>query len=269
MKKPRFFLWVFLCLLFGTNLVVFSDVPKMISYQGRITDTGSPVDTTVDIRFRIYTTPTGGSPLWEEIHSAVTVTDGIFAVLLGSVDMTGNPLPDSEFINTNTYLGIQIGTSTEISPRVAFVSVPYAIHSATADVATSVSSSPSDWFVGGDLNDLFNGSGQLTAYPHEQYEYGVKTVDNMIHRAVCTKWNLGLRFYNVEPYFIFSDDPSLGMRWGGTMFYIGTNSADDDAATSTNWRQKYWNIDPASAPSIVQTSSSNGLIPTSVYCRKR
>lgn len=269
MKQTPRLLVTLICITIGSAAFVSSSVPGIIFYQGRITDTGGPLDTTVDITFKLYDILTGGTPIWSETHSSVQVTDGLFTVLLGSVDMSGNHLPDSEFINANLYLGIQIGTSSEISPRTTMASAPYAIHAATADVASAISGSQSDWFVGGDLNDLYNGSGKLVAFPPDQYEYGVKWIDDMIHRAVCTEWNVGLRFYNLDPYFVDSDNPATGMRWGGVIFYINTSSPDDDAATPSTWRHGYWYIDHTSSTTAIKIFGSNGYLPTSVYCRRR
>ena len=40
----------------------FADIPKLINYQGMLTNTsGEPLDGTFDTFFRIYNAPTGGS----------------------------------------------------------------------------------------------------------------------------------------------------------------------------------------------------------------
>ena len=50
------------------------DIPKAITFQGRLTDyMGKPVaDGYYGIRFRIYDVETGGSPLWERIRMRPT-----------------------------------------------------------------------------------------------------------------------------------------------------------------------------------------------------
>ncbi len=58
------------------------------------------------------------------------------------------------------------------------------------------------------------------------------------------------------------------MDYGGAMFYMGTNSADDDAATATNWRHQYWKIDYTSASLPIQTTFSNGFVALNIYVRK-
>ena len=62
---------------------VLSDSPKMISYQGQLTDsTGSPIDTTVSITFTIYNAATAGNIKLTENHTSVIVSEGLFSVIL-------------------------------------------------------------------------------------------------------------------------------------------------------------------------------------------
>jgi hypothetical protein len=101
-----------------------------INFQGQLTySNGDPIDSTVAITFDIYAASTGGTSLWTETHSSITVTDGVFDVVLGST----NALPDTLFAN-NTSLWVQstVGT-TVISPRVELTSVPWAFDAATLD----------------------------------------------------------------------------------------------------------------------------------------
>lgn len=57
--------------------------PRIISYQGRLTDdTGAPLDTVADLTFRIYAEEIGGSPVWSQTHSDAEITDGLFHVAL-------------------------------------------------------------------------------------------------------------------------------------------------------------------------------------------
>jgi len=102
------------------------DSTTTISYQGRLADSsGNPVTTSgVGMQFRLYNTDTGGSPLWEESHTAVPVEDGLFHVLLGST----NPIPVSLLANNSTlWLGITVGSDSEMTPREQIASVPYAM----------------------------------------------------------------------------------------------------------------------------------------------
>ena len=104
--------------------------PGMINYQGKLTDdAGVPVSATVSIVFSIYDVATGGTALWTETQSSVTVQDGIYNVLLGST----NPIPDAVFDGGDRWLGVTVETDSEMSPRQRIASVGYAINSDMVD----------------------------------------------------------------------------------------------------------------------------------------
>ncbi len=107
------------------------DVPRLLSYQGRLTDTlGMPVpDTLHVVHFRFYTRPTGGTHFWGE-SLAVRTDDGLFSVLLGSTNPIGS-VPDSGGL----YLGMTVGAGPELAPRLRVVSAAYAMKADTANHA--------------------------------------------------------------------------------------------------------------------------------------
>ena len=96
-----------------------------VNYQGYLLDSsGSPVNDTLEMVFRLYDTETGSpdTTLWTETQS-VEVRDGLFSVLLGSVE----PLSQLLFVqNDNLWLGITIGAE-ELTPREKLASAPYAL----------------------------------------------------------------------------------------------------------------------------------------------
>jgi hypothetical protein len=101
-----------------------------INLQGQLTySNGDPIDSTVAITFDIYNVPSSGTSMWSETHSSVTVTDGVFDVVLGS----SNSLPDTLFANNDSlYVQSTVG-STIISPRIRLASVPWAFDAETLD----------------------------------------------------------------------------------------------------------------------------------------
>jgi len=105
---------------------------SLIPYQGRLADvSGTPINGKEDIEFRIYDVPAGGMPLWEEHWTganSVDVSDGLFSVLLGSID---NTLASSIQGHEELYLGITVGTDSEMEPRVQMGSVPFAMQANT------------------------------------------------------------------------------------------------------------------------------------------
>jgi len=94
-----------------------------VNYQGRLADSdGNPLDGVYGMTFALYDAPTGGNPIWTESHTAVTVSDGLFSVGLGS--QTPGGIPTSVW-DGDRYLEITVGGET-LSPRELIRSVPIA-----------------------------------------------------------------------------------------------------------------------------------------------
>lgn len=130
--------FLILSLLYFSVLLspVFAAPPKTINYQGYLTNAiGVPVDAPLEIHFSIYNVATGGEPLWSETQS-VTVTNGVYSVVLGAGEPT--PAPIELPFDAPYYLGVRIGTDPELDPRQPLTSVPYAFHAAEADQAKSL-----------------------------------------------------------------------------------------------------------------------------------
>lgn len=96
-----------------------------IAYQGYLTDSAdNPVNAQLEIVFKLYAVESGGSALWSETQPAVSVANGLFSVLLGSV----TPLPASLIANNpDLWLGVTVGSDTEMTPRDKLASAPYAM----------------------------------------------------------------------------------------------------------------------------------------------
>ena len=103
-----------------------------ISYQGQLTNaTGSPLNGDYDLTFRLYNVANGGMALWTEQWigaNNVTVTDGLFHVMLGSI----TSIPQTIFTDNNTlWLGVKVGADSEMVPRIQLTSAPYPIQAQT------------------------------------------------------------------------------------------------------------------------------------------
>ncbi len=124
MKQLKFFA-LFLILILET--VSLAEVPQVISYQGRLNDTGTgeTVDGTHDITFNLYDSETElSSPLWTETHRDVPLTDGYFNVFLGSV----NPFGSEVDFSGQYWLGVSIDGNPEMAPRFRLSASPYALN---------------------------------------------------------------------------------------------------------------------------------------------
>jgi hypothetical protein len=104
----------------------------LLAYQGSLMDfSGHPLIGSYEMTFRIYASPSGGTPLWEEVRSginAVPVQNGLFNVMLGSL----NPLTDMIWEAPELYLGLKIGSDAEMQPLTPIGSVPFALQARTA-----------------------------------------------------------------------------------------------------------------------------------------
>ena len=126
-----------------------AQAPQLLNYQGRLDSSGVPINGTRSMSFSIYSVPTGGTSLWTETQSNVTVTNGVFSVLLGSV----TPFPSTLFAGTgDRYLETSVG-GTVLSPRFRFTSVAYAFRSAAADTTSYARASGGN--AGGDLTGTY------------------------------------------------------------------------------------------------------------------
>lgn len=103
-----------------------------IPYQGRLADiAGNPITAMQNMEFRIYDVPTGGVPLWEELWTggnSVSVSDGLFSVLLGSLNTGLTAVVQG---HDELYLGVTVGMDSEMSPRVQLGSVPFSMQALT------------------------------------------------------------------------------------------------------------------------------------------
>ena len=124
------------------SLSTYALPPTTINYQGYLTnDTGSPLNSppNVNVTFRLYTTPTGGSVIWNETQ-AVEVANGLFNVELGTV----SPLSLPDDFNTPLYLGIEVETDGEMIPRRELTLTGYSVKAIDADSLEGYSASMLD-----------------------------------------------------------------------------------------------------------------------------
>jgi len=119
MKK--IFLLFTLYLFFGVQSI-FGQVPKTLSYQGVLTDTLNikVPDGDYNLTFNFYDVATGGTAIWTEVQT-VSIKNGIFDVLLGKVT------PLNLAFDIPYWLGIKVGTSAEMTPRIELASAAYSL----------------------------------------------------------------------------------------------------------------------------------------------
>ncbi len=128
----KLFVFLVIIISMAMPLILHADTPQLINFQGKAYDSsGNPLNGTFSIQFTIYDAAEEGTVEWTETQPSVQVSDGIFHVLLGSV----NPIADSVFSDTARYLGIKIGSDPEMTPLTQIATVPYAFRTASVDGA--------------------------------------------------------------------------------------------------------------------------------------
>jgi len=129
---------VLACLLILSQ-AVWAEVPPIISYQGRLTDSlGIALEGEYTLIFSIYDLPEEGDLLWSSGPRAIGVSDGLFSCNLG--EMT--PIPDSVFMeHFERWLGIAIQGQPEMSPRILMTSSAFSYRSRFADYSGSAETS--------------------------------------------------------------------------------------------------------------------------------
>lgn len=111
--------------------VAQATVPTTLTQQGRLLNSdGTSAAGPVMVVFAIYAADTGGTALWNETQM-VNLDDGYFSVQLGSV----TPIPSTVWDGAAKFLGITVGTDSEMTPRETLSSVPYALVAGAADTA--------------------------------------------------------------------------------------------------------------------------------------
>ena len=116
MRKKSFFYFFVILFFLGGEILFAQEVPTRISFQGRLMENGTLVDTTKDITFSIND--------WSETHN-VPISAGIYSVILGSL----NPIPDTLFtLNSSAILHISI-EGVELQPNTEILTSPYAFKS--------------------------------------------------------------------------------------------------------------------------------------------
>jgi hypothetical protein len=127
----RLALVVCLILSLWLTTLCLADIPKLINYQGMLTDdAGYPLTDTVSINFKIYNAPSGGDKRWEETQTDVAVTEGLFNVILGGATVGGIDIDFAE----EYWLEVTV-EGEQTGERLRFTSVAYAYRALVADSA--------------------------------------------------------------------------------------------------------------------------------------
>ncbi len=227
-------LWCIALFALGINVMALAGTPLLLTHQGRLLDASdAPVTGPIDLEFRIYELPTGGAPLWSEMHLDVPVQAGLFTVTLGATTpLLADMLTQSSLLPMERYLEIVV-QGAAISPRLRLASVPYAVASrrVSGDIETQ----------DGALSILEDGIERAKLVGHGSVTY-VGTWD-----TASDKHNL-----------LFTDSDSSGLTVAdnqGTLIRLQSNVGINELIPDT--KLHVGDINRDGYPDIVVASNSN------------
>lgn len=115
----------------GRNVEAATALGTGFTYQGRLTDAGSPANGTYDLRFILYDAETAGAAVGSTVSKEdVAVSNGLFSVDLdfGAAAFNG----DARWVEIAVRPGSSTGSHTVLSPRQPISPAPYALFAKAA-----------------------------------------------------------------------------------------------------------------------------------------
>jgi hypothetical protein len=164
--KTKIFLLCLAIFLVGISSVVFGDVPRNLSYQGKLTDAnGTPLDGTYSFTFKLFDVVSGGSAIWASDSQSTQVTGGLYSVTLSTVTAS---------FDRQYWLEIVVAGET-LSPRQLLTASPYTLTltsssvvnvssiTATNTITAPTIGTPTTFFYGdgSNLSNLGSGGGSV------------------------------------------------------------------------------------------------------------
>jgi hypothetical protein len=179
-------------------------VPAGINYQGRLEQSGVPVNTSVTMIFKVMDAASGGNTLWSSGNQTVAISAGLFNTVV--------PMPVDPLIGGGSRWMEVVVNGTALVPREPLNAVPYALVAKTVEGTIDISSSNFNLSSTGNSSILFVSSltarvGVGTTSPAERLhvssgnafvQYGVwtSTVALIPQTAAPAAGRTGMLYYN-------------------------------------------------------------------------
>ncbi|MEI7742094.1 MAG: hypothetical protein WCJ29_06415, partial [bacterium] len=212
---------VFAFSVFAPQQIIAATVPHFLNYQARVTDaSGTAVaNGSLNVKIALYTSASGASGcVWSAGDStgdgtdtvfsqsadcpshvpstaiSVTVTNGIFSVVLGDTAAGQNAIDETIFNSGNIYLGLTIGADTEMTPRKLITASAYAFNSERLDGLDTSASGGTGAFV-----PVTNSNGLLTLTGNSTTSDAVFTINSA---AASNELLLGLKTSDASKFTV-------------------------------------------------------------------
>ena len=228
-RSKSFISALFFILLFSTNIEVLADIPRLINYQGVLTDKqGIPVaGGSYVITFSLYDSPFEGSPFWVEVLPIITI-NGYFNVMLGAQTEI------ESFPPGGAWLGIKVGSDDEMALRTNLASVPYAFLVADSSVGTqqikdkSITAEKIIPTIISSINGLSNNGGNIDIMSGDNITIAVDSVNNTLTISSNASGGGGTGgFLNADSFQVINSESAI-------IVVIGKNSEEAGSADFFN-----------------------------------
>ncbi len=162
------FLFVIFIIVNNLPTQASSGINKQLNYQGKLnSSSGTAVsDGNYNLKFVIYDASSGGTCLWTAVgacdtadYGAVTVAtiNGIFSVALGASGQNSIATSSINFNADSLYLGVTVGSDTEMTPRKRITSSAYAFNADQIDgIHATSTAAVANYLVSLDSNKTLN-----------------------------------------------------------------------------------------------------------------
>src|SRR5437764_5025982 len=135
-KTSIAFVTVMFLLLFSAP-VIFAQ-SSSFTYQGRLTDGGTPANGNYDLQFALWDSASGGTQIGStQTLNIVAVSNGVFTV---SLNFGANSFPGADRFLEISARPSGAGSFTLLTPRQPVTATPYAVRSVNASAADALSS---------------------------------------------------------------------------------------------------------------------------------
>lgn len=122
---------IFLVVFLIVGSAAYSQIPRYISYQGMVEQSGQPLNGTRNAQLTLYADSNGTVNLFQ-MYSPITFTKGVFEIKIG-------PIPTGFDFTKPLYLGVSIEGGAELLPRTLLTTSPYSFYAEKSGYADTAS----------------------------------------------------------------------------------------------------------------------------------
>jgi len=254
-------------------------IPHLINLQGRLINstTNRYLSGTYNFSFYIYDAASGGSKLWSETQSTVSVNDGLFDVILGNSNSIGLDF------TVDYWLAMEVQSDGEMSPRQRIASTGYAYLAEDlvctdcvdfSDLAQNYTNNTV--YFGGHLPSHYSGGGGSGSYPGDVFvnETGDSMTGDLNISASAGIYS-GHGYVNITPantehmiHLLKTGANDSALRFHVDYFEAGA-SGSDGANSPSSTAQYDSNTSWSNADNIKSNDASDASVTLGAYASSR